>query len=480
MHIISIDQGTTGTTTVLYDQEGNQVDKIYKEITQFYPKPGWVEHDPIEIWQSIKSTVKELLVKNRVKISAIGITNQRETTVLWNKNTGKPVYNAIVWQCRRTSEICSNLREHEKMIRKKTGLPLDPYLSGTKIRWILDNVKGLPNVDDLLFGTIDTWIIWNLTNGKVHATDFTNASRTLLFNIETKEWDDELCRIIDIPKGMLPEIKHSMGDYGEVEAIEELKGVHILGVAGDQQAALFGQLCFDEGQIKNTYGTGCFILMNTGKKKIESSKGLITTLAIDKKGEACYAIEGSVFIAGAAVQWLRDELKILENAQESEKAALAVEDTGGVYLVPAFTGLGAPYWNMEARGALVGLTRGTNRNHIIRAALKSIAFQSYDVIDLMEKETYIEIKELAVDGGASQNNFLMQFQADMLDKTIIRKTIESTSLGAAYLAGIKAGVYTIDKLSSKKEKIYTPNMPDERRQELLKGWHKAIRQVQTE
>ncbi len=427
MYILSIDQGTTGTTTILYNSNGKMVDKAYREFTQIYPHPGWVEHDPMEIWQTVIDSIEELRSRRSEKISAIGITNQRETTVMWNKKTGIPIYNGIVWQCRRTTDDCKALGIYETLFHKKTGLPVDAYFSGTKVKWLLENTKGY-NIDEILFGTIDTWLIWKLTGGKVHATDYTNASRTLFFNIVKKEWDKELCEILNIPMSICPEVKQSMDDFGTVESIPSIAGTPIYGNAGDQQAALFGQTCFEKGEMKNTYGTGCFLLMNSGSQAIFSNKGLITTLAVDGNGKPCYALEGSVFIAGAAIQWLRDELKILKNASDSEKAANQLDDNGGIYLVPAFVGLGAPHWNMEARGTIVGLTRGTKRNHIIRAALEAMAYQTLDVLTIMEEETGIKTQKLAVDGGASANNFLMQFQADIIDRPVIRSSfIESTS-----------------------------------------------------
>ena len=480
MYILSIDQGTTGTTTVLYDNTGKIVGKAYREFTQIYPLPGWVEHDPLEIWNTVLETVNELYSRYPGKIAAIGITNQRETTVVWDKNTGTPVYNAIVWQCRRTADYCEQLHKHEILFHRKTGLPIDAYFSGTKIKWILENIQS-HNAEDLLFGTIDTWLIWKLTAGKVHATDYTNASRTLLFNINDKEWDPELCELLGVPLSILPQVKKSIDNYGIVETIPIINGVPILGVAGDQQAALFGQACFEKGQIKNTYGTGCFVVMNTGAQAIFSQKGLITTLAIDGNGEACYALEGSIFIAGAAIQWLRDELGLIENSEQSEKAATAVTNNNGVYLVPAFVGLGAPHWDMQARGILTGLTRGANRNHIVRAALESIAYQTYDVLSIMEEEAGIKIKNLAVDGGAVANNFLMQFQSDIINKPVLRPAItESTSLGVAYMAGLKAKIWrNSEELNQLKiyEKEFLPNMNDNARQSLLRGWEKALRQA---
>jgi len=480
MYILAIDQGTTGTTTVLYNQDGKIVDKAYREFKQIYPKPGWVEHDPLEIWGTVVDSVQQLKSRNKEKISAIGITNQRETTIIWDKKTGQPIHNAIVWQCRRTADICEKLKPKEELFRSKTGLPVDAYFSGTKIKWLLENVKGYQK-ENLLFGTVDTWLIWKLTGGKVYATDYTNASRTLIFNIVEKKWDDELCQLLNIPSSILPDVKKSVDDYGVVESIPEIAGVPIYGDAGDQQAALFGQACFEDGQIKNTYGTGCFLLMNTGQEAIFSKKGLVTTLAVDGKGNPCYALEGSVFIAGAAIQWLRDELKIIDKSSDSEKAALSVEDNGGVYMVPAFVGLGAPHWNMQARGVIVGLTRGANRNHIIRAALESMAYQTYDVLSTMEDETGIKADKLAVDGGAVQNDFLMQFQADIIDKPVVRPRVtESTSLGAAFLAGLKAGVWKNSSELSKLKSIereFIPSMADQKRGELLSGWKKVLRQA---
>jgi glycerol kinase len=480
MHILAIDQGTTGTRSVLYDEQGKIIDKADREFKQIYPKPGWVEHNPFEIWQTVVDTVQELCARHKEKIIAIGITNQRETTILWDKKTGQPIHNAIVWQCRRTADICEQLKPKEKIFRSKTGLPVDAYFSGTKIKWLLENVKGYQK-ENLLFGNIDTWLIWKLTDGKVHATDYTNASRTLIFNIIEKKWDAELCQLLTIPQSILPQVKKSVDNYGVVETIPEIAGVPIYGDAGDQQAALFGQACFEAGQIKNTYGTGCFLLMNTGLKAIFSKKGLVTTLAVAGNGEPCYALEGSIFIAGAAIQWLRDELKIIEKSGDSEKAALLVDDNGGVYMVPAFVGLGAPHWNMQARGIIAGLTRGSNRNHIIRAALESMAYQTYDVLSTMEDETEIKAEKLAVDGGATENNFLMQFQSDILNKPVIRPSIiESTSLGVAYMAGLKAGIWKSNgELSRLKliEKEFSPAMDHLQRNELLKGWKKALQQA---
>lgn len=482
MYILAIDQGTTGTKSILFDQKGKIVKSAYREFTQFYPKPGWVEHDPVEIWQTVVETVQDLCSEYQGQISAIGITNQRETTVIWDKLTGKPVYNAIVWQCRRTTKMCGELKKHQTLFQSKTGLPVDAYFSGTKIKWTLDQLEN-HSTENLLFGTIDTWLVWNLTGRKVHATDFTNASRTLLYNIIDKKWDQELAGLIGVPLSVLPEVKNSIDDYGKVESIECLKDVPIYGVAGDQQAALFGQGCVEKGNVKNTYGTGCFAMMNIGSNFQLSQTGLLTTLAINKEGNPCYALEGSIFIAGAVIQWLRDELHIIETVADSEAAAVRVEDNNGVYIVPAFVGLGAPHWDMDARGIITGLTRGANRDHIIRAALESIAYQSYDVLNLMESEAGIAIHELAVDGGAVVNDFLMQFQADILDRPVLRPAMtESTALGAAYLAGLKAGFWTdIDELLKLKkiDHCFGPGMKTEIREKYIDGWRRALRQAMT-
>lgn len=483
MHILAIDQGTTGTTTVLCGQDGQIVDRAYRELPQIYPKPGWVEHDPMAIWQTVVETVEGIAARNEGRPAAIGITNQRETTIVWDRSTGEPIHNAIVWQCRRTAEICEGIRAHEELIRSKTGLPIDAYFSGTKVKWLLDHAER-PSADGLLFGTVDSWLIWKLTQGQVHATDYTNASRTLLFDIHERQWDGELCDLLGVPTTILPDVRASANDYGTVQSIPALKGVPILGVAGDQQAALFGQCCFAKGEMKNTYGTGCFLLMNTGAVPIASQKGLITTLAADGNGGPCYALEGSVFIAGAAIQWLRDELCIIEHAAESEQAARAVEDNGGVYFVPAFVGLGAPHWDMAARGTIVGLTRGAGRNHLIRAALESMAYQTHDVVSIMEEETGVQVRELAVDGGAAANDFLMQFQADVTDRRVVRPAvIESTSLGAAFLAGLNAGVWHDSRELCdlrEREREFVPAMDGSLREELLRGWHRALRQAMTQ
>ena len=480
MAILAVDQGTTGTTCMLYTPEGDVIAKAYREITQLYPREGWVEHDPEEIWRSVAEGVKELKALSHEPVTAVGITNQRETTILWNKTTGKPVCNAIVWQCRRTSELCRQYESEVEIIAAKTGLKLDAYFSATKIRWILDNLPH-HDPDTLLFGTVDTWLVWKLTGGRVHATDFTNASRTMLFNIRVKQWDRELLDLFDIPESLLPEVRNSMDDFGTVTALDELFDVQIAAVAGDQQAALFGQCCFDAGTIKNTYGTGCFMVMNTGDSFISSTYGLLTTLAINAEGLPCYALEGSVFIGGAVIQWLRDELKLICHARESEALAREAGCNGGVYIVPAFAGLGAPHWNMEARGAIVGLTRGSNRNHIVRAALESIAYQSFDLFQAIVADTGVVPKALLVDGGAVNNSFLMQFQADLLNVPILKPhNIESTSLGIASLAGLQSGIWhSGEELRAQRrvERTFLPEMESASRNELIAGWQKALRQT---
>jgi glycerol kinase len=483
MYILAIDQGTTGTTTVLYDETGRMAARAYREIAQYYPQPGWVEHDAMDIWRSVVSSVEEICTSHTGQIAAVGITNQRETTILWNRRTGEPVHNAIVWQCRRTAEFCGQIKRHESFIRERTGLPLDAYFSGTKIRWILENIEtGTP--DELLFGTVDSWLVWCLTSGSVHATDYTNASRTLLFDIHERRWSKRHTELLGVPMSLLPEVRPSIGDFGKISSIPCLNGVPVLGVAGDQQAALFGQGCFKPGETKNTYGTGGFAVMNTGQQAIHSNQGLLTTLAVDAGGAPCYALEGSVFVAGAAIQWLRDELQILETAAESDAMARAVEDNGGVYLVPAFVGLGAPHWNMQARGTLTGITRGTNRNHIARAALEAMAYQTADVIRLMEKESNTDIHSLSVDGGACANNFLMQFQSDILDRPVVRpEIIESTSLGVARMAGLAADFWTSAGNPTNlnlTDTEFKPSMPDNQRQRYLDGWRHAVRQCLAE
>jgi len=483
-YVLALDQGTTSSRAVLFDRNGEIVNISQKQFTQIYPNPGWVEHDPGEIWETQFNAAKEAISGVNVsEIACIGITNQRETTILWDKNTGIPVYNAIVWQSRQTAEICDELKKSglEPYIKENTGLVIDAYFSGTKIKWILDNVEGVrekAEKGDILFGTVDTWLLWNLTGGKVHITDYSNASRTMIYNIKTLKWDEKLLGILNIPCKILPEVMPSSEIYGNTGF--ELFGceIPISGIAGDQQAALFGQLCFQEGMVKNTYGTGCFMLMNTGEKIVKSNNGLITTIAWGLGGKVEYALEGSIFVAGASVQWLRDELKIIHDSADSEYFANKVSDTNGVYVVPAFTGLGAPYWDMYARGAIIGLTRGADRNHIIRATLESIAYQTKDVIEAMIDDSGINLTVLKVDGGASANNFLMQFQSDILNVNIERPDItETTALGAAYLAGLAAGFW-----KSKGEIIqnwnmnrkFKPEMDDNKRSKLYEGWKKAV------
>jgi len=485
-YILAIDQGTTGSRAIIYDKHGRKIASAYEEFPQYFPKPGWVEHDPEEIWQSVYNSIQKVLKKiSADKIQAIGITNQRETTVLWDKDTGKPVYNAIVWQCRRTAPRCGRLKAvkgRSEFFRKRTGLPIDAYFSATKIEWILKNVKGAfkkAKNGKLFFGTTDAWVLWKLTGGKSHATDYTNASRTMLFNIEKLAWDKEILRRFDIPAKILPEVKKSSGVFGVTAKIGNLcAGIPISGIAGDQQAALFGQACFEPGTMKNTYGTGCFVLLNTGSKRIISKYGLITTLGCGIKGEPVYVLEGAIFIAGAAIHWLRDGLKLLSCGCESEKMAASVKDNAGVYFVPALVGMGAPYWNQDARGAIFGITRGTSGSHIVRAALEAMCYQTRDVLEAMQKDSGLKIKGLKVDGGASANNFLCQFQADMLGVDVIRpKVIETTSLGAAYLAGLAAGYWKNTREIRKcwkKDKVFTPKMPCKNVLELYKGWLKAV------
>ena len=486
---MSLDQGTTSSRTIIFNQNGNIVSSVSQEFMQNYPEVGWVEHDPLEIWNSQIETAKLALKKVNLKatdILSIGITNQRETTVIWDKHTGKPVYNAIVWQCRRTASICDRLKKEglSKVIHQKTGLVLDAYFSATKIKWILDNVEGVrerAKRGEILFGTIDTWLIWNLTKGKVHATDYSNASRTMLFNIHKLEWDEELLKALNIPRTILPEVLPSSYIYGKID--KEILGREIIisGDAGDQHAALFGQACFEPGMVKNTYGTGGFMLMNTGKKPVLSSNGLLTTIAWKVDSEVEYALEGSVFVAGAIMQWLRDELKMIKTAAESEVYASRVKDTNGVYLVPAFVGMGAPYWDMYARGAILGLTRGARKEHIIRAAEEAIAYQSRDVLEVMEKDSRIDLKKIKVDGGAARDNFLMQFQADIMGIPVIRpQVVETTALGAAYLAGLATGFWKDKKEISQKWKEnreFTPSMDEERKEKLYKGWKKAVKRI---
>lgn len=485
-YILALDQGTTSSRAIIFDSEGKLIGSAQKEIKQIYPKAGWVEHDPMEIWATQYGVAREVMKRVGVRpeeVAAIGITNQRETTVVWNKITGKPIYNAIVWQCRRSADICDELKKRnlETYIKKTTGLVIDAYFSGTKIKWILDNVEGardLAKKGDLLFGTIDTWLIWNLTHGKVHVTDYTNASRTMIYNIKDLKWDEKLLEELSIPNSMLPEVKPSSYIYGYTEESDFGLAIPIAGIAGDQQAALFGQACFSPGMAKNTYGTGCFMLMNTGEEIIESNKGLLTTIAWGLDGKVEYALEGSIFVAGAAVQWLRDELKLIRTADESEYMAMKVEDTNGVYLVPAFVGIGAPYWDMYARGTIVGLTRGAKAEHIVRATLEAIAYETRDVLEAMEEDSGITLQRLKVDGGAVVNNFLMQFQSDILGVCVDRPEItETTALGVAYLAGLAVGVWKskndiIDKWMV--EKTFEPNMSVDKRAKLYKGWKRAV------
>ncbi len=486
-YIMALDQGTTSSRAILFNHAGEIVKTTQKEFTQIYPKAGWVEHDAMEIWGTQSGVARELLETAGVspeEIAAIGITNQRETTVVWDKNTGKPVYNAIVWQCRRTADICDKLKEdgYEEYVRKNTGLVVDAYFSGTKIKWILDNVEGAREKaenGELLFGNIDTWLIWNLTRGEKHVTDYTNASRTMIYNIKDLKWDDKMLEALNIPKSMLPEVKPSSEIYGYTD--EKTFGgamIPIAGIAGDQQAALFGQTCFEPGMAKNTYGTGCFMLMNTGETMVESKNGLLTTIAWGLDGKVEYALEGSIFIAGAAVQWLRDEMEMVTDAADTEYFASKVEDTNGVYLVPAFAGLGAPYWDMYARGTIVGLTRGANKNHVIRATLESMAYQTRDVLEAMQDDSGIELETLKVDGGAVANNFLMQFQSDLLGVPVDRPEItETTALGAAYLAGLAVGFWDSKESISNKwmmDKQFVADMTDEARNEKYDGWKKAV------
>lgn len=484
-YILAIDQGTTSSRAILFDSDENIAGIAQKEFTQHFPEPGWVQHDALEIWESQLAVVREVLKHSGIpaaQVRSIGITNQRETTVVWNRHTGKPVAPAIVWQDRRTAPFCHKLREegHEPLFRERTGLILDAYFSGTKIRWILDNTPGAraaAEAGDLLFGTVDAWLIWKLTGGKVHASDASNASRTLLFNVHTLSWDEELCRILDIPMQMLPEVRDSAGDFGHTE--EEWLGlsVPIGGVAGDQQAALFGQGCMHPGMAKNTYGTGCFMLMNTGEKPVPSTHGLLSTVAWKLNGKAAYALEGSVFIAGAAIQWLRDGLGIIRSAEDTESLARSVKDTAGVYFVPAFAGLGAPYWDMEARGLICGLTRGTTAAHIVRAALESLAYQTCDILRAMEKDAGMDMNTLKVDGGAARNDFLMQFQADVLQALVSRPhNTETTALGAARLAGISAGMFRMeDFMKEGNFRSFRPVMSAGEAGEKYAGWQQAVR-----
>jgi glycerol kinase len=486
-YILAFDQGTTSSRAILFDKAGNIVKVAQKEFTQIYPKAGWVEHDAMEIWATQSGVAREVLEAagvNAKEVAGIGITNQRETTVVWDKNTGQPIYNAIVWQCRRTASICDTIKAggHEDYIRANTGLVVDAYFSGTKVKWILDNVEGArakAEAGELLFGTIDTWLIWNLTRGKTHVTDYSNASRTMLYNIKDLKWDEKILDIMNVPTSVLPEVKQSSEVYGQTDPSIFGIEVPIAGIAGDQQAALFGQACFENGMVKNTYGTGCFILMNTGEKMVPSKNGLLTTIAWGVDGKVEYALEGSVFMGGATIQWLRDELRLVHNAADSEYFATKVEDTNGVYLVPAFAGLGAPYWDMYARGTIVGLTRGANRNHIIRAALESIAYQSKEVINAMEEDSGLKLSTLKVDGGATANNFLMQFQSDILGTQVKRPMVtETTALGAAYLAGLAVGFWESKDEITKNwavDRTFESVMADEKRTKLYSNWQRAVK-----
>lgn len=484
---MALDAGTTSNRCILFNEKGEICSMAQKEFTQYFPKPGWVEHDPGEIWSTQLAVARQAMNEihaSAADIAAIGITNQRETAIVWDKNTGKPVYNAIVWQCRRTSEYCDSLKEKglTETFQKKTGLVIDAYFSGTKVKWILDHVEGArerAKRGELLFGTVETWLIWKLTKGAVHVTDYSNASRTMLFNINTLKWDDEILKELDIPKCMLPQEKPSSEIYGETDPSFFGGRIPIAGAAGDQQAALFGQTCFEKGEAKNTYGTGCFLLMNTGETPVFSKNGLVTTIAWGIDGTVHYALEGSVFVAGAAIQWLRDELRLIDSASDTEYLAQKVEDSNGCYVVPAFTGLGAPYWDQYARGTIVGLTRGVNKDHIIRATLESLAYQVNDVLEAMEADSGILLSALKVDGGASANNFLMQTQADVSQAPVHRPNcVETTAMGAAYLAGLAVG-YWKDKEDVKKnwsiDRIFQPQIEKETRQKMLSGWKKAVR-----
>jgi glycerol kinase len=491
-YVLAIDQGTTSSRAILFDRDGNIVGVAQKEFTQMFPKSGWVEHDAMEIWGSVQSVISQVLAAHPVaasEVAAIGITNQRETAVVWDKKTGIPVYNAIVWQSRQTADICDELKRqgYEHLVRSKTGLVIDPYFSGTKVKWILDHVEGAREralKGELLFGTIDTWLVWKLSGGQAHVTDYTNASRTLMYNIFDLCWDEELLEMLGVPKVMLPEVKSSSEVYTETEpSLFFGERVPISGIAGDQQAALFGQACFEPGMAKNTYGTGCFMLMNTGEKAVQSQHGLLTTIAWGLEGRVEYALEGSIFVAGSAIQWLRDGLRMIRTAAESESYAAKVDSTEGVYVVPAFVGLGTPYWDSDARGAIFGLTRGTQKEHFIRATLESLAYQTKDVLGAMEADAGIQLKKLRVDGGATANNFLMQFQADILGVPVERPVVlETTALGAAYLAGLAVGFWKGKNEISNKwkcERVFQVEMDDARRTELYNGWVKAIQATRT-
>lgn len=484
-YILSIDQGTTSTRAIVFDKQGNTIAVAQQEITQYFPKPGWVEHNPVEIWESVLSTVREVAEKvGAQNIAAIGITNQRETTVVWDKRTGKPVYNAIVWQSRQTVDICEALKARglDPEVRYKTGLLIDAYFSGTKIKWILDNVPGAQAdafAGNLLFGTIDTWLLWNLSEERTHATDYTNASRTMLYNIRELDWDADLLAAFDIPASMLPKVMDSSGVFGHAKKeIFGLEDIVISGIAGDQQAALFGQGCFTPGMAKNTYGTGCFMLMNTGAEAVASQNGLLTTIAWGIKGAVEYALEGSIFVAGSAVKWMRDTVELFSDAADTERHALSLDSSEGVYFVPAFVGLGTPYWDSEVRGSIFGLTRGSSRSHLIRATLESVAYQTKDVLSVMERDSGITLKALRVDGGMVRNNFLMQFQSDMLGVNVERpKVQETTALGAAYLAGLAVGYWKDEADIAQNwqlERSFFPEMPLEDSVRLYRGWEKAV------
>lgn len=486
-YIMALDQGTTSSRCILFDKKGKICSVAQREFTQIFPNPGWVEHDPMEIWSSQIGVAAEAMSKigaSAGDIAAIGITNQRETTIVWERATGKPVYNAIVWQCRRTSDMVDELKKDgfDQVIHTRTGLIPDAYFSATKLAWILNHVEGArerAKKRELLFGTVDSWLIWNLTNGKVHVTDYTNASRTMLFDIHRLCWDQEILDRLDIPVEMLPEVKPSSCVYGKTKGCLIGDGIPIAGAAGDQQAALFGQCCFESGDVKNTYGTGCFLLMNTGRDAVRSKNGLLTTIAVGMDGQVQYALEGSVFVAGAAIQWLRDDLRMLRDAASSEAYCLAVPDANGIYVVPAFTGLGAPYWDQYARGTIVGITRGTKKEHLVRATVESLAYQVTDVIEAMEKEAGVRLKSLKVDGGACANNFLMQFQSDILGAQVKRSgCIETTALGAAYLAGIAVGYWSGKdevKVNWEIERVFLPEMAEDDRRKLKKGWKRAVK-----
>jgi len=490
-YVLAIDQGTTGTRAVLLNREGEITALSYRELTQYFPRAGWVEHDPEEIWQATLQVVQGVLSEAKVSgtdIASIGITNQRETTILWEKDSGKPVYRAIVWQCRRTAPLCDKLKAggFEKVVKHKTGLIIDPYFSATKIKWILDTI---PRVREkakrgkVLFGTVDSWLVWKLTGGRAHLTDYTNASRTMLFNIHSFKWDQELMDILDIPRQVLPQVRPSRYIYGYTKGTEVLpSGIPIAGILGDQQAALFGQACFYPGTVKNTYGTGCFLLLNTGEEAVNSSKGLLTSICCNEKGDPVYMLEGSVFVAGAAIQWLRDTLGLIRAPEETESLAGKVKDTGGVYMIPAFAGLGAPYWDPSARGAILGITRGTRKEHLVRATLESIAYQTKDVLEVMLQEAGVSIKEIRVDGGAAKNDWLMQFQADISNLPVERPLhIETTSLGVGFLAGLGIGYWKEKEILHlwKREAVFLPRMRKETREKLYGGWEKAVSRILT-